>query len=89
MVAGVGVGERMRGRDSQGVWDERVHTAIFKMMTNKDLLYSTWNSAHCYVAAWMEEGLGENGYMYMDGWVPSLFTQKYHNIDNRIYPNIK
>ena len=22
-------------------------------ITNKDLLYSTWNSAQCYVAAWM------------------------------------
>ena len=21
--------------------------------TNKDLLYSTWNSAQCYIAAWM------------------------------------
>ena len=27
-----------------------------------------------------EEGLGENGYMYMYGWVPSLFTGNYHNI---------
>ena len=25
----------------------------FKWITNKDLLYSTWNSAHCFVAAWM------------------------------------
>ena len=24
-----------------------------KWITNKDLLYSTWNSARCYVAAWM------------------------------------
>ena len=24
-----------------------------KWITNKDLLYSTWNSAQCYVAAWM------------------------------------
>ena len=29
-----------------------------KWITNKDLLYSTWNSAHCYVPAWMGEGLG-------------------------------
>ena len=33
-------------------------------VTNKDLLYSMWNSAQCYVAAWMG---GENGYMYMYG----------------------
>ena len=25
----------------------------FKWITNKDLLYSTGNSAQCYVAAWM------------------------------------
>ena len=24
-----------------------------KWITNKDLLYSTWNSAQCYMAAWM------------------------------------
>ena len=29
-----------------------VHTTILKM-DNKDLLYSTWNSAQCYVAVWM------------------------------------
>ena len=35
-----------------------MHTAIFKMVTNKDLLYSTWNSAQCYVASYMG---GESG----------------------------
>ena len=25
----------------------------FKWITNKNLLYSTWNSAQCYAAAWM------------------------------------
>ena len=30
-----------------------VYTALFKMITNKVLLYSTWNSAQCYAAAWM------------------------------------
>ena len=24
-----------------------------KLIANKDLLYSTWNSAQCYVAAWI------------------------------------
>ena len=38
-----------------------------KWMTNKDLLYSTWNSAQCHVAAWMGAGLGENEYMYIYG----------------------
>ena len=31
-----------------------VYTLLyFKWITNKDLLYNTWNSAKCYVAAWM------------------------------------
>ena len=38
-----------------------------KWITNKDLLYSTWNSAQAYVPAWMGAGLAENGYMYMYG----------------------
>ena len=45
--------------------------------TNKDLWYSTWNSAQCYVPAWRGRGLEENGYMYIYGWlhlILSLFT---------------
>ena len=30
----------------------------FKWITNKDLLYSMWNSAQCYVAAMIGEELG-------------------------------
>ena len=31
-----------------------MHTLLYlKWITNKDLLYSIWNSARCYVAAWM------------------------------------
>ena len=29
-----------------------------KWITNKDLLYSTWNSAQCHVAAWTGGGFG-------------------------------
>ena len=29
-----------------------------KWIINKDLLYSTWNSAQCYVTAWMGEEFG-------------------------------
>ena len=35
----------------------------FKWITNKDLLYNTWNSAQCYVAAWMGGEFGRE-------WVP-------------------
>ena len=45
-----------------------VYTLLYlKWITNKDLLYSTGNSAQRYVAAWMGGGLGENGYVYMYG----------------------
>ena len=45
-----------------------MYTLLYlKWITNKDLLYSTWNSAQCCVAAWMGVGLGENGYMCMYG----------------------
>ena len=41
---------RMRGRDTYGVWAQYVYTAILiKWIANKDLLYSTGNSAQCYV----------------------------------------
>ena len=36
-----------------------------KWITNKDLLYSIWNSAQHYVAAWMGGSLTENRYMYV------------------------
>ena len=38
-----------------------------KQITNKDLLYSTENSAQCYVAAWMGGEFGWNGYACMSG----------------------
>ena len=34
-----------------------MYTLLYlKWITNKDLLYSTGNSAQCYVAAWMGRG---------------------------------
>ena len=45
-----------------------MYTLLYlKWITNKNLLCSTWNSAQCYVAAWMGGGLGENGYVYVYG----------------------
>ena len=41
------------GEDSKGVWDGHVHTAVFKMDNQQGPpIYSTGNSAQCYVAAW-------------------------------------
>ena len=49
---------------------DRYTLLYLKWITNKDRLYSTGNSAQCYVSAWVQGlggGLGENGYMYMYG----------------------
>ena len=54
---------------------DRYTVLYLKWIINKDLLYSTWKSAQCYVAAWMGGEFGENGYTYMYGWVPLMFTR--------------
>ena len=37
-----------------------MYTLLYlKWITNKGLLYSTWKSAQCYVAAWLEREFGE------------------------------
>ena len=42
-----------------------IYTLLYlKWITNKVLLYSTGNSAKCYVAAWMGGEFGGDGYMY-------------------------
>ena len=69
------------GGNNLGVWNRHVHTVRFKMdnqegsswMAHETLLNAKWKSG------W-ESSLGENGYMYIYGWVPSLFTWNYHNI---------
>ena len=35
------------------VWDDKYTLLYFKCITNKDLLYSTGNSAQCHMAVWM------------------------------------
>ena len=36
-----------------------MYTLLYlKWITNQDLLYSTWNSAQCYVPTWMGVGFG-------------------------------
>ena len=44
-----------------------MYTLLYlKWITNKDLLYSTWNSAQCYVAAWIGgEFGGEKIHVYV------------------------
>ena len=45
-------------RDSWDFGKVRYTLLHLKWITNKDLLYSTWNSAQRYVPAWMGEGFG-------------------------------
>ena len=35
------------------------------------------------------EGEGENGSLYLNDWVPSLFTWNYLNIVRQLYPQYK
>ena len=39
-----------------------------KWLATKDLLYSTWNSAHCYVAAWMGGEFGAK-WIHVYAWL--------------------
>ena len=58
-----------------------------KWTTNKDLLYSIWNSAQCYVAAWMGQGFGEE---WIHVYVCPLTVQlKTINIVNWLNPDTK
>ena len=56
MVAG-GKGEGKEGMVREVLMD--MYTLLYlKQVTNKDLLYSTGNSAQCYVAAWIRGQFG-------------------------------
>jgi len=52
------------------VWEFGIdmYTLVYlKWITNKDLLYSSWNSAQCYVAAWRGGQFGGECCMCMYG----------------------
>ena len=65
------------------VWDCHVHTAIFKMESKQDLLYSTRSSAQCCVAAWMGGEFGEKEYMYVYGGLPTWLSGKVSSCQRR------
>ena len=48
-------------RDSQEVWDGRVHTAIFKMDSKQRPTVQLMELAQCYLAAWMGREFGRRG----------------------------
>ena len=56
-----------------------MYTLLYsKWITNKDLLYSTWNSIQCDLPAWMGEGFGGE-WIHVHVW---LFTWNHHNTVN-------
>ena len=63
--------KRTYGCQAEGIigdFGKVMYTLLYlKWITNKDLLHSAWNSAQCYVPAWLGGGLGESGYMCMYG----------------------
>ena len=78
---------RMVGRDTWGVWDHMYTLLYLKWITHKDLLYSTRNSAQCYVAAWMGGEFGGE-WIHVYVWLsPSAVHWNYNNIVNWLYSN--
>ena len=53
-----------------------MYTLLYlKWITSKDLLYSTWNSAQCYLAAWMGGEFGGeciHAYVWLRPWAADL-----------------
>ena len=66
-----------------------MYTLLYlKWRANKVLLFSAWDSAQCYVAAWRgEEFGGEQINVYV--WLNPPSTWNYHNIVNRLDSNTK
>ena len=53
-------------------FENNMYTLLYlKWITNKDLLYSTMNSAQCYVGAWMGGGFGREQ-MHLHAWLSSF-----------------
>ena len=81
-------GRKDGGRDRE--FGKVMYTLLYsKGITNKDLLYSTWNSARCYVPAWMGRGFGGE-WIHVYVWLsPFTFPLKLPHVVNHLYPNTK
>ena len=73
------------GRDSQGVWDGRVHTATFN--TENQQGCTLQHMLQCYAAAWMGGEFGGEQ-MYVYAWL-TPFTVNYHNTVNRLCSKVQ
>ena len=65
-----------------------IYTRLYlKWMTNKALLCSTWNSAQCYVAAWMALGVWgrKDKCIYMAGSLRGLLETVTTFFVNQLY----
>ena len=55
--------KQTKGRQGEGLvkdFEKVMYTVLYlKWKTNKNLPYSTWNSAQCYVPIWIGGGFGE------------------------------
>ena len=56
-----------RGMEEFGSVVDRYTLLYLRWITKKELLYGTWSSAQCYVAARGEGNLGENEYTSLCG----------------------
>ena len=69
-----------------------MYTLLYlKWITNKDLLYSTWNSAQCYETAWIGEEFGGEWipvYVWLSPF-PLLFTLNNCKIVHQLHAEIK
>ena len=75
-----------KDEDGEGIVKEfglDVYTPLYlRWITNSDLLYSTGNSAQCYVAVWTEGEFGGEWIHVQQS--PCAVHQNYHNIVNSL-----
>ena len=58
--------------EGKGAWDGHVYIVIFKMNNKqRPTVYSTWDYAQCYVAAWMVCG-GGGKWIHVYVWLTSF-----------------
>ena len=82
-----------RDRMGEGIVREfgiDMYTLLYlKWVANKDLLYSTWNSAQCYVATWMGGEFGGE-WMHVYVWLsPFAVHLEPSQHCYQLYPNTK
>ena len=67
--------KRTHGCRGEGIvedFEKLMYTLLYlKWITNKNLYYGTWNSAQCYVPAWMGGELGEE-WIHVYVWLSTL-----------------